>query len=83
MIIGIIIDIFTSIVNFFVGLLPTTGFPESVTSGITGLVQSAYGFNNIFPVDTLLIVLGLALTFEAIILGWNGSKYVIQLIRGN
>jgi len=83
MIVDLLIAILTTIVNFFVNLLPTSSLPTDVTSGVSTFFASAWQYNSIFPVDTLFTLLGVSMTIMSIIFLWRGINYVISLVRGN
>jgi hypothetical protein len=48
------------------------------------VLVSTYNFiNNIFPIDTLFLLVGVVIFAEVLkALGFNGIKYIIKLIRG-
>lgn len=83
MIITILLRIYLAFISFLVGTLPTGGLPSGVSSGITGFFQYVYQFNNIFPIDTALTLLGFTAIFWGIIFSWDLVKWMIHLIRGN
>lgn len=77
------INLFVGFIHFIVSFLPHTGIPSDVISSISGFLNSVYSFNSIFPIDTVMYIILAVLTFEAIMLGWSGTKWIIHLVRGN
>jgi len=82
MITGFFIGLITAIANFFVGLLPVIALP----SGWTDAIVLIWGYVNavafLLPVQTLLTVLGIALTAHVAIFVWHLSLKLYHMLRG-
>lgn len=79
-----IIDVFFSIVEFLIGLLPD---PDTLPSGI-GTAFSSIGTylrkaNAILPVDTMITIMGLTLAVEGGILAFIVLNWIYNKIRGS
>jgi len=82
MITGFILQIFYAVLAFFIGLLPSTPFPQALANAFSlvwGLINSV---SFLLPVSTLVTVLGIAMVFHAAILLWRLSHLVGGYIRG-
>jgi len=82
MITGFFIGIITTVVSFFVSLLPIYPIPTQWFDAINfiwGLVNS---LNFLLPVSTLLTVLGIAMTIHVTIFVWHFSLKLYHMIRG-
>ena len=82
MIISLLLSVFLSFVNFMIGLLPTTGLPAGIVSGVNGFFQYVYQFNGFFPIDMAITMIGYTAVFWGIIFAWDASHWIIRLIRG-
>lgn len=56
--------------------------PIGVSQSIATVIFQAYKFNEFFPMDTLMLVLGLALTVEAGLLSLKIVLFFWAFIRG-
>lgn len=83
MIIDAILNLFFNIINFLIGLLPMSGFPVSIMTGIHNFFTSIYQYNGIFPIDTAFFLIGWAVTFWSIVLVWEIINWIIKMFRGN
>jgi len=82
MITGFLLQILYVVVAFFVGLLPTIDVPVGWTSSIALMMSYVNGLSWLFPVSTLLSVLGLAVTFHVALLGYDLSIKIYHMLRG-
>lgn len=80
---NILISIFYTFAHALLSVLPQTGFPTTVTDSINGFFSGVYAYNSIFPIDTVITVIGLCATFFALVLGFEIVKWIIHLVRGN
>lgn len=83
MITDYLLSLFIGLVNFFVGILPTWSLPSALTSSINNLITTAYSYDYIFPVTTVITIVVAAFGLLAIIILWQAIKWIIGLIRGN
>lgn len=83
MITSLLITLLINSANFVFGLLPTSGLPVAITTGLSNFLQYVYQFNGIFPIDTAFTLLGYTAIFWGIILLFDFGKWFIHLIRGN
>lgn len=70
------------LLSFLVDLLPTASLPAGVSSAISSTIGYTAGWNQYFPIDTLLAVLGLALSFRFALWGLELSVRLYGLVRG-
>jgi len=82
-----IFNIFLAIISFVVqgvaSILPTiTLFPSDLPAGIANIVSSAYGWNWIFPVGTIIALIGALIILGAAEFSFYAAMYVLKLIRG-
>jgi len=83
MIVGFFLQIFYSIIHFFVDLLPVIAYPEQIDAAAKTAWGLINAFSYIFPVSTLAQVLGVALVFHGTVLVWRMSNWVLHLLRGH
>jgi len=82
MITGFFLQIFFAFLNFLVGLLPAVSFPAAITAAIQTVWYYINGLSFLFPVSTLLTVLGFAMLFHVSILLWRLMHLIGGYIRG-
>lgn len=82
MIIGYILSILYTILAFFVGILPTTSVPTGWLDALALIWGYLNSFTFLFPVSTLVSVLGVAVAFHLALLGYDLSLKVYKMIRG-
>jgi len=83
MITSFLLNIGSSFVSFLIGLLPSSsGVPTEWTSAVYTIWSDINAFSFIVPVDTLLQVLILALTFHFAIFLYHLTMWVIRKIPG-
>ena len=83
MIVDVFLNLFYTFCNYLVSLLPKTGFPTSVNTGISNFFTSVYQYNSIFPIDTAITILSLTAGFFGLVMLWEIIKWIIHLVRGN
>jgi len=83
MITGSILALILMILYFFVGLLPTDEFPIEIAQSIATMWGYVQSYNFLFPVSTLLTILGIAMVFHGVLLLWRLANYIGHYIRGN
>lgn len=65
-------------------ILPTGTFlPANFSDLIEDALYYAYGLDWLFPVDAIISAVGILVIFFAVEFVWRGSKYLLQLVRGN
>jgi len=82
MITGFFLQIFYTILEFFLNLLPVAPFPTEIGSAIAQTWGYIQAWSFLFPVSTLLAALGIAFTYHAAIFVWHLSHMVGGYIRG-
>jgi len=82
MITGFFLSLFLSLASFFVALLPSVAFPASLSAAISTAFGYLNMFSYLFPVATLLTVIGFALLYYIVVFGLDISLWVIHLVRG-
>jgi len=66
-----------------INLLPlSTGFDANFQMSLSSFFESAYAWNEIFPIDTLLAILVLVVSFELSVFGYKVIRWIYHLIRG-
>jgi len=74
------IGLFFAILN----LLPSVGtINTNVEQGLELIISNMKAWNELFPIDQLLVIVGLMATFYMIKYGWRATKWVIHIVRGS
>jgi len=82
MITGFFLSIFTAIISFFVGFLPTVPIPAGVLNAFTSVWAFINAYSFLLPVNTMLEVLGIVMTYYVAILVFDIALWIIHLLRG-
>jgi len=85
MITNLFIGIVKGIVTFLVNLLPnydTLPYPSAIDSAFDFLATAFQKANVLFPVDVVLIQLGILLTIGGAVLIFKASNFVVNKVRG-
>jgi len=83
MIISALLYIFGGIVNGLVLVLPNgTALPAGIADGITYYQTIWNNWNIIFPLDSVITIIGLIIALEATVLTYHLMMWVVRLIRG-
>lgn len=82
MIIGFFIAIITTVVNFFVGLLPVYDLPTQWIDAVNNIWGYVNALNFLLPISTLLQVLTIAMLFHVTVFLWHFSLKIYHMIRG-
>jgi len=82
MIVGFILSLLYTMLAFFVGLLPTIAVPTGWTDALSLIWGYLNSFAFLFPVSTLVSVLGVAVAFHLALLGYDLALKVYHMIRG-
>lgn len=82
MITGFFLNILYSFIVFFINLLPVVGLPSDWATAFVLVWSYLMSFSFLFPVSTLITVLGYAFGFHLILLSYDLSLKVYHLIRG-
>jgi len=82
MITGFFLTIFAVILNFFVNLLPIYAFPPQISDAIQKIWIYINSFSFLFPVNTLLSVLLIAMIFHGTVIAWHFAHVVMRYLRG-
>lgn len=82
MIISLIITFLTTIIIWFLNLLPLadSSITTSISSNFASFKTWVQTANNVFPVDTLFQVLSLILLIEASLYVWKKGSYIVGII---
>jgi len=84
MIVSFFITILSAILSGLIALLPSTSAINSnVDSAITFFAPKFSTWNDVLPVDSLLTIIGLVLTFEAGLLLFFSINWIFNKIRGS
>jgi len=82
MVIGFFLTVFYTFISFFVNILPTIAFPTGISDAILAIWYYINAYAYIFPVVTLLQVLGIAFIFHGAVLLWRLSHLGARYLRG-
>jgi len=82
MITGFFISLLTTVVLFFVGLLPVLAIPSGWTDAITLIWGYVNAMSFLLPISTLLTILGLVVSIEIAVFVWHFSLKLYHMIRG-
>jgi len=82
MIIGFFINILSSILAFFINLLPILNIPAEWTTAITLIWGYINAMSFLLPITTLLTILGIVLTIEVVIFVWHFGLKIYHMLRG-
>lgn len=82
MITGFLLNVFYGVLQFFVNRLPISSIPQDGLDAIVTVWSYVNAMSFLFPVGTLLTVLGLAMTFHGVIMLWRFSALVANYLRG-
>jgi len=84
MILSAFITVVFGSINFFLRLLPSADSQNvaSIISGFTNILNYAYAWNFIFPIDTLFTIFLLAIGFEAMIISFRIIFWVFDKLIG-
>jgi hypothetical protein len=83
MIIELLINLFSSIANFLVNLLPTGTIPSEIDTAFTFLASAFEKANVFFPVTVVLTMLSIMLTIEFALFAFKASNWFLNKIRGS
>jgi len=75
------ITIVFSFINGLLSLLPTGSLPVAIITGVAYFMGILNTFNYLFPIDTLVAVLGFALIFHSAWFFWGLYNYIYGLLR--
>jgi len=82
MITGFFISIVTTVVVFFVGLLPIIAVPMDWISAVNLIWGYMNALSFLLPISTLLTILSLVITIEVAVFLWHFSLKLYHMIRG-
>jgi len=82
MIVTFILQIAYAFINFLIGFLPVGSLPPQITTALTYFVGVINSFNFLFPIDTLITVLGISISFELAVVFFHFINWVYHKIRG-
>jgi hypothetical protein len=70
-----------TIVNFLVGIFPSSeGLPEEVTTAVETIGGYVGILDPIVPISTLATVLGLLITFELAVFAFKGVRWAVSFL---
>lgn len=82
MIVSFFYILFSNFVALMIAILPIGSLPTQIASGLDYVLELAYSFNAMIPVDSLLLILGLSLAFQFAILLFKVVNYIVSVARG-
>jgi len=83
MITGFILLMLLKFITFVVGVLPVVAFPTQISTALSTFWGFANAYSFLWPIGTYVTVLGLAVLFEGVMLGYNISLKILHMLRGN
>jgi len=67
-----------------IAILPSAGtFPTEINIAFVWVFETAYSWNWILPIDTIITVLGLVVVFYTGIFTFQALKFIMNIIRGS
>jgi len=67
-----------------IAILPSAGvFPSQINTAFEWVFETAYAWNWILPIDTIITVLGLAAVFYTGVFTFQALKFILNIIRGS
>jgi len=82
MIVGFFLSILTTLIGFFVGLLPIIAMPTGWTDAVTLVWGYLMAMSFLLPVTTLLQILALVVSIEVFLFVYHFSLKIYHLVRG-
>jgi len=84
MIVTAFITVVFGTINFFLGMLPSADSQNltNIITSATTLLNYAYAWNFIFPIDTLFSIFLLVLGFEGIIITFRVTIWLFEKLLG-
>jgi len=82
MITGFFIQIASTLILFFIGILPVYALPTEWLAAVTLIWGYISAMSFLLPVSTLLQVLGVAMLFHITVFVFNLSLKIYHMIRG-
>lgn len=83
---GVLANLINSVATFInkqSDKIPSLNFPERNIGDIVGAISDClYVANKIFPIDELLIILGILISFAIAMIGFYWIQRAINLLRG-
>lgn len=83
MIFTFILQILTSLFDVIVGVLPnSTGLPSQISDALNYAIVQISQWTFIFPITTVLTILGYVLLIEFTLWSFHGGVWVYNKVRG-
>jgi len=83
MIFNVLLALLAFMIQGVAAILPTlTIFPADLPTNIATVVASAYGWSWIFPIGTIITMIGLLILVATTEFTFFAAMYVLKLIRG-
>jgi len=83
MITGFFLNILYSIVAFIVEVLPVVAYPTEITNAVLLFWGTMQSFSWLFPMGTLVSVMGIATAYYLSAIGWKFGNFIFRYLRGN
>ncbi len=84
MITSIFIYVIASLMIGFTAILPSPEtLPAGLDNALTTLGTSIQGLSGIIPFDTVSVMFTLAITIQISIVGWRGTRWLLNMIRSS
>lgn len=83
MIVDIFMTLYAGLLEFLSWILPSWDLPAVVSTSYSWLINMLYGWNEIFPIFHIFLVLAVIVSFEVTILISRITFGIIALIRGS
>lgn len=75
-----LIYVFTSLVLFLIGFLPTGTLPSGISDALTYFRSVAHSLDSVLPVYTALLIIFIMMIFEAAVLLFRAINWLINKI---
>jgi len=83
MITGFFLTILYTIVSFLISFLPEIQYPQEITDAVMYFWGTMQSFSWLFPMDTLVTILGLATIYFMSSLIWKMGNFIFRYLRGD
>ena len=81
MIVSFILTVVFGFISYLISFLPVGELPSGISTALTYISGVMNTFNWFFPLDSLFVVLSIAITFELAVVAFKLVEWVYHKIR--
>jgi len=70
------------IITAIIVFLPTGSLPTEIITSFENIFGYLYMFDAIIPINTILQIISLFVTFELVIYSWKALNWISRLLKG-